>query len=62
MNNEMEMFKLAKTWKARELFNEYVKNNQCYDGQLSSTVHLFRKKLMIPILNIIKELEKKADE
>ena len=59
---EMEMVKLVKTWKARELFNEYVKNNQCYDGQISTTVQKFRRELMIPILNMIKELEKKADE
>lgn len=53
---------MRETVKAIILFDAYIKRNECFEGQLGSTVHLFRKKLMIPILNMIKELEKKTDE
>lgn len=56
------MFRLMKTWKARELFDEYIKNNQCWEGQISTTVQKFRRTLMIPILNMIKEMEKELNE
>ena len=58
----MNILKLMKTWTARDLFKEFIEKHECYDGQISTTVQTFRRTLMIPILNIIKELEKKADE
>lgn len=48
---------MRETARARALFDAYIKRNVCYEGQLNSTVHLFRRTLMIPILKLIKELE-----
>jgi hypothetical protein len=47
---------------ARNLFSDFIGNNQCYEGQISCTVKKFRRKLMIPLLNIIKDQEKKINE
>ena len=48
--------------KARTLFDQFIEQNQCYEGQISSSVGKFRRDLIIPIIRLIQELEKKADE
>ena len=53
---------MRETTKLRTFFEEFIKKNECDDGQICSTVKKFRRDLMIPIIKMIQELEKKADE
>lgn len=53
---------MRETTKARAAFEEFIKKNECYDGQICISTSSFRRELMIPTLNRMKELEKKADE
>jgi len=53
---------MKETTHARALFAQFIKDNEIYSGQISSSLGHFRKDLMIPILEMIKMLEKKADE
>jgi len=57
-----EVAKMRETAKARILFDSFIEQNEIYAGQISSSLGHFRKDLMIPILVMVKELEKKADE
>lgn len=53
---------MIETTKSRTLFDRFIEENEIYDGQISSSLGHFRNDLMIPILQKIKELEKKANE
>lgn len=54
--------RMIETTKSRTLFDRFIEENEIYDGQISSSLGHFRNDLMIPILQKIKELEKKANE
>lgn len=58
----MKKMNIRETVKARKLFEQFTKDNTAYEGQISVATVTFRRKLMIPILELIKELEEKADE
>jgi len=47
---------------ARNLFEDFIKLNECYESQICIGTLGFRKELMIPILDLIKNLEKKVNE
>ena len=53
---------MRETTKARAFFEQFIEKNECWDGQICISVKTFRKELMIPTLNRMKELEKKTDE
>jgi len=47
---------------ARRRFENFIKLNECYESQICISTIAFRKELMIPILKLIKDLEKEKDE
>jgi len=53
---------MRETTKLRTFFEEFIKKNECDDGQICVCTATFRRELMIPTLIRMKELEKKADE
>jgi len=53
---------MRETTKQRASFEQFIENHECYDGQICISTKTFRRELMIPTLNKMKELEKKADE
>lgn len=46
-----------KTTEALKIFDNYLKRNTVYEGQVASSLKLFKKRLMNPILDLIRELE-----
>jgi len=53
---------MRETSHARALFEQFIEDNQIYEGQISSSPGHFRKDLMIPILTKIRNLERERDE
>ena len=45
-----------------KVFEGYIKRCSCYDNQLSSTVTLFRRTVVNPVIEIVKDMEKKESE
>ena len=53
---------MRETTKTRALFDRFVSKFEAYEGQICISTKTFRRELMIPTLNRMKALEKKADE
>jgi len=46
----------------RNHFQKFIDEHQCYEGQISVCTKTFRRELMIPVLDLIKKMEKEINE